>query len=212
MEVTRINRPEFDADTEGRMRTLTFAWLLAEVVPKGERLLDLGAGACIFAQRAVNAGYSVTAVDARAVRRPEELDERINFVEADVRDFEPAEEPDVVAVLGLLYHLPLNEQSDLLERFRDRTVILDTQIHDPHLVTDAAAEWATEFVSTDDGYEGVVFPETDNPMASVGNPESFWHTEDSLFRLVKDCGYENATAIEPVYVSKYGARKFYVLS
>ena len=166
----------------------------------------------LYLDASVNAGYSVTAVDARAVRLPEELDDRIQFFEADVRDFEPPEEPDVVAILGLLYHLPLTEQSDLLERFRGRTVILDTQIHDPHLVTDAAAEWATEFVSTDDGYEGVVFPELNNPMASIGNAESFWHTEDSLLRLAEDCGYETAAPIEPVYVSKYGARKFYVLN
>ena len=209
MEIVTVDRPDFEAPNEGAQRTATFSWLLEEVVPRGGTMLDLGAGPCVFARRAVNAGYRVTAVDGRTDRVPEDLPDEIEFVQSDVRNFEVGGF-DVVTILGLLYHLTLSHQLALLRACVSATVIVDTQIHDPGLVTDAAGDWARRPVQ-EDGYDGVLFQEGDNPMASIGNEQSFWHTEPSLLRLFEAAGFSACTVVEPVYVSKYGARKFYVL-
>jgi len=209
MNTETIERPSFDAPNEGALRTRTFAWLLSDVVPRGLTLLDLGAGPCVFAKHAVEAGYFVTAVDGRIERVPDNLPDSIRFEQADVRSY-TVEGYDVTAILGLLYHLTLEEQADLLQRRGEGTMIVDTQIHDPALVTQHAGDWARQPVAHN-GYEGVLFPEGDNPMASIGNPTSFWHAEPSLLRLFERSGFTDCKIIEPVYVSKYGARKFYVL-
>jgi hypothetical protein len=210
VDTVTIERPDFDAPNEGSLRTQTYSWLLREVLPRGRTMLDLGAGPCVFARRAVQAGYVVTAVDGRTDRVPDDLDaESISFVQADVRDY-PAGEYDAVSVLGLLYHLELHDQLELLRRHCRSTVILDTQVHISEAVTEHAGEWAQRIVARD-GYQGVQFPEGDNPMASIGNPSSFWHTEPSLLRLCEEAGYQSCTIVDPYYVSKYGARKFYLL-
>lgn len=208
MEVKTIN-VEIQAPIEGVRRVKTFLHLLEDVVPKGRTLLDLGAGPCLFARKARDAGYDVTAVDGRTARLPDDLD-GVRFIRSDVRDFDVTGY-DVIAILGLLYHLTLADQEDLLRRCAyGATVILDTQIHVPEMVTDAAGEWARELIIVN-GYEGVQFPEGDNPMASMGNPVSFWHTGDSLLQLFERCGYGRARKVDPPYLSKYGARAFYVL-
>ena len=205
-----IERPAFDAANEGSLRTQTYAWLLREVVPRGRTMLDLGAGPCVFAKRAVQAGYVVTAVDGRTERVPDDLDtDAITFVQQDVREH-PAGDYDVVSILGLLYHLELQDQIALLRRHRRSTVVLDTQVHIPEAVTEHAGDWAARVVETD-GYQGVHFPEGDNPMASIGNPSSFWHTEPSLLRMCEEAGFSSCTVVDPYYVSKYGARRFSVL-
>jgi len=202
--------PQIKATEIGELRIRTFKWLLAEHIEPRETLLDLGAGHCSFAKRAREAGYKVTAVDGRTERLPDDLD-GIEFVKSDVRELDVTGF-GVIAILGLLYHLTLEDQEDLLRRCSyGATVILDTQIHDPHKVGDIAEDWARELTRAGE-YEGVRFPERNNPMASIGNPISFWHTEDSLLRLTDRCGYANVTKVEPVYFSTYGARRFYVLT
>ena len=63
-----------------------------------------------------------------------------------------------------------------------------------------------------DGYVGVDFPEGNNPMASIGNKRSFWHTEASMELLFERAGYSRVIVIDPIFVSAYGARRFYVLT
>ena len=172
-------------------------------------MLDLGCGPCVFARRGVQAGYRVTAVDGRTERIPADLDPAITFVHEDVREF-PAGEFDVVTNLGLLYHLDLEDQVALVAKHSYATTILDTQVHFPEAYPENVGAWAQQIVARD-GYEGVQFPEGDNPMASIGNPLSFWHTEPSLLRLIEAAGFSSCTIIDPLYVSKYGARKFFVL-
>jgi NAD(P)-dependent dehydrogenase (short-subunit alcohol dehydrogenase family) len=162
----------------------------------------------VFAKRAAAAGYRVVAVDARTERLPSDLPREIEFVHADVREF-PIQGYDVITVLGLLYHLRLAQQLELLVECRGGPVVVDTQVHVPEAVTSAAGPWARHIVHEGD-YEGVYFPEGDNPMASVGNAESFWHTHESLLRLYENSGFESVQVVEPYYVSKYGARQFYV--
>lgn len=211
MQIDRLQRPAnvVDAD-EGRLRTGTFSWLLADVISKGESMADLGAGPCIFAKRGRDAGYKVTAVDGRNERIPDDLGEGIEFVQADIRNF-VLDGFDVIAILGLLYHLTLEEQIDLIGRAKGATVILDTQIHDPAAYTDAASdEWTRTLVETNDGYSGILFPEGENPMASLEPQLSFWHTEESLLRMLDNAGFAIAQPVESQYISKYGARKFFV--
>lgn len=193
------------------IRSKTFRWLVGELATENETLLDLGAGPCVFARHARDVGFSVTAVDGRTVRLPpDDQMTGITFVEADVRRFDVSGF-DVICILGLLYHLDLEDQIDLLTRCAYATVVLETQIHIPQIVPEISRPWASKMVRHDE-YEGVVFPEGSNPMASIGNPVSFWHTEHSLLKLIANCGYRSVTSIEPLFVSKYGARKFYRLA
>jgi len=197
--------PELAANDK---RNSLFAYLLDNTID-GKTLLDLGAGHCGFSKRARAAGYEVTAVDARTERLPNDLD-GIRFIEADVRNFDTSGY-DVILILGLLYHLTIEDQEELLSRAIGATVVVDTQVHDPRKVTEHAGEWAQRIVYSG-SYEGIEFPENDNLMASIGNPVSFWHTEPSLLTLFGNCGYNEAMIVEPKYISKYGARGFYILS
>lgn len=172
-------------------------------------MLDLGAGPCLFAKRAVRLGWEVTAVDGRIERLPDSL-EGITFVESDVRDFEVSGY-DTVAILGLLYHLPLADQEALLTTVSQSRVILETQVHTRGYVPPAAEPWGRR-LRRESGLRGVVFPESDNPMASLGNADSLWLTEKSLLKLFSRCGYTQVQVIEPAHHSKYGTRKFFVLS
>lgn len=115
-----------------------------------------------------------------------------------------------MATLGLLYHLTLHEQVALMTRARGWTVIVDTQIHDPASYTDIAGDWSKQETSTEEGYEGVLFPKGTNPMASLQPQLSF--TEPSLLRPFEGAGFNQVRPVEKHYISRYGARKFYVLT
>lgn len=199
----------------GRIRVRTFSELVGE--GRSRKLLDLGAGPCLFAGLARDAGWVVTAVDARTERLPDpDKLHGITFVEADVRSYDPSGF-DTISILGLLYHLTLDEQRALLSACSYTRVILETQVHTPGFVPPAAEPWGRKIV-VQQGLEGVVFPERKggaldaNPMASVGNPTSFWLTEDSLLKLLDSCGYHSIEVASPPFASKYGTRRFYVLN
>lgn len=192
------------------VRVRTFKWILDNQFRDAGSLLDLGSGPCVFARHARDAGFGVTAVDVRTERLPKDKEmEGIRFVEEDVRVFDVSGF-DVISNLGLLYHLSLEDQWDLLHRSSYASVIIETQVHFPDIVPKAARPWGYEIVK-EGPYEGVLYPEGDNAMAGSGNERSFWHTERSLMRLFEDTGYRSVMSVEPLFVSKYGARKFYVL-
>lgn len=208
--------PTIDAANEGALRTATFRHILHSVISPsdGDKLVDLGAGPCKFSEIARDSGFTVTAVDGRTERLPSSL-QGIEIVQADVRDVDLTGF-DVVVILGLLYHLTLEDQIDLLRKSSAaRSVIVDTQVHIPDLVVERACrergDWHTQLAEKS-GYSGVEFPEAENPMASIGNSQSWWHTEDSIARLFQECGYEEVLLVGKPYVSKYGARRWYVLS
>jgi tetratricopeptide (TPR) repeat protein len=195
-------------------RSTLFRFLLAGAAKKGGRVVDLGAGACVFAKLARDDGYVVTAVDARTERKPaEEYLGPIRFVQCDVRDFDVAGF-HVILCLGLFYHFDLDDQLMLLERCARAgvPVILETQVHIDALVpATETRSWARNVVRRG-AYEGVVFPESDNPRASIGNPESFWATESSLLQMIEASGFKSARIVDPVYQSSYGARRYYLLN
>ncbi|TNE61771.1 MAG: class I SAM-dependent methyltransferase [Alphaproteobacteria bacterium] len=181
--------------------------------PDPLRVADLGAGHCLFSRHAANFGHDVTAFDARTVRKPTDAElGAIKFVHADVRDIDLAPF-ELVLVLGLFYHLTLEDQISLLRRCKAAgPVILDTQIHmETHINPVEKREAWEETLVQQDGYEGVLYPEKDNPMASVGNPTSFIHTPASLERLVAASGYTHMTTVDPIYQTHVGARRFYIL-
>ena len=201
------------SDNEGTHRVNTFRHLLNHVLDiQSGRFVDLGAGPCIFSKIARDAGFNVTAIDGRDVRVPSQSElGSIKFVKSDVREFDVSQF-DVVVIFGLLYHFDIEDQISLLKRCNNaNSVIIDTQFHDINLVTPALSDLSNGSIVERIGYKGIEVREVDNPMASIGNNKSFWHTESSLLKLFEDCGYHSAILIDPVYVSKYGPRRFYIL-
>lgn len=152
------------------------------------RMLDLGTGHGAFAVRASDRGWQVTAVDARSERWPD--DDRVEWVEADVRDV-PVDGYDLVACLGLLYHLPLADQVDLLRRCHPTPLLLDTHVdhgvHD-HDLSDPVEEG---------GYTGRYYREPGATTSAWGNEWSFWPTLESFRRMVLAAGYTTIMPVEP---------------
>jgi len=191
-----------------------FRFLLSGVAKPGAHVVDLAAGHCLFAMIARDEGCVVTAVDARVERKPadDEL-ESIRFIQSDIRSFDLAGF-DVIVCLGMLYHFDMEDQLPFLEKCAQSgaPMILETQIHVQSLVPVAeTGVWARKIVRRGK-YEGVVFTEQNNPQASVGNPESFWPTEASLMQMFEDVGFKHAAIVAPIYQSKYGARRYFLLN
>ncbi len=195
----------------GARRGQIFVHILEELLEVREgRLLDLGCGPCLFAQRAQACGFQVTAVDARSNRVPPRVAlGSITFIREDVREFETPGF-DVICLLGLLYHLTLDDQLALLRKCRGSIVIIDTQFCEERRAPIDASSRQTAFVQ-EQGYRGVHFPEGNSVMAGWGNESSFWHTERSLLKMVDACGFEKVMRVVPQYSSKYGPRGFFVL-
>ena len=118
---------------------------------------------------------------------------------------------DIVLIFGLLYHFEIDDQIGLLRRCKGKTVLIDTMVCGPELMTRyPRRDWECT-VERRSGYEGWIYPEKDNPMASIGNRQSFWHTEPSYERLFRDCGFGDVTAYRPLYLAENGMRSFYRL-
>lgn len=134
----------------------------------------------------------------------------IRFVWMDVRRFD-VEPFDIVMIFGLLYHLDLDDQIGVLRSCRGKTVLIDTMVCGPDLITRYPQDaWQTAVTSKGE-FEGIDYPENNNVMASVGNRTSFWHTDPSYARLFAHCGFEEVTAYRPFYLAKHGLRSFYRL-
>lgn len=163
-------------------------------LPPG-RLLDLATGHGTFALVAQGLGWDVTAVDARTTRMP--ATEGVKWIQADVREF-PIGGFDVVTVFGLLYHLDLEAQLDLLSRCHPALTLIDTHV-------------SSRPTTILDGYLGHYFEEEqEDPRASWGNPVSFWPTEESLCRMLFEAGFSAVHKVEPPPVT--ADRTFYVAS
>jgi hypothetical protein len=154
------------------------------------RLLDLACGDGTFSIAAKDMGWEVTGVDARTVRMP--MTPGIEWVQQDVRETEIVGY-DVVLLMGLLYHMELDDQLDLLRRCSGTVTILDTH-------------HSTAPTHVEGGYAGHTFNELppdhptsleDAPRAAWGNPTSFWATQPDLVRMLNDCGFETVLALVP---------------
>lgn len=196
--------PEPD-DSVGRQQI--FRSLLSPLKPG--RMLDLGAGPGHYAMTAARLGWDVTAVDARTGRTPDpeteknseraDLVKSITWVEADVRDFPVrAGEYDLICILGLLHHLEVDDHIKLLSRCSGTLTLLNARV-------------APENLATEGPYEGLYHHEPGESReerdrvaaASWGNEVSFLHTEESLIRLLRDCGYIKAMPMRPPHTRNY---------
>ena len=177
--------------TEGgapELRLGVFRDLLA-LFPVG-RLLDLGCGTGMFSVAAQEMAWQVTAVDARSERML--MTPGIDWVQHDVRTYDVSGF-DVIALIGLLYHLELPDQLDLLRRCSQTVTILDTH-------------HSNRPNNVEGGYSGHTFHELPDqqaarlaatPTAAWGNLTSFWATQPDLVRMLLDCGFARVLALVP---------------
>jgi hypothetical protein len=168
------------------LRTKWFLRMLSHFPPGN--LIDLGAGHGTFSKLAADAGWKVTALDARDVRFPE--DDRITWKVGDVREA-TFDEYDLIACLGLFYHLTIDDQLDLLARCSGKPMILDT-----HVANDRRTPVKLSKPVTLQGYTGRYYGEFDQtkPTASWGNEYSFWPRTRDLMRMLDQHGYDVLTA------------------
>lgn len=184
-----------------------FEAILAPLAPG--KLLDLGAGKGNFSMSAASFGWEVTAVDVRTVRWPEAdsesrpeaaaLLESIRFVQSDIREFTiERNEYDLICILGLLHHLEVPDQVALIRKCAGTPLLIDTRI--------ASAE-----IDSFGDYRGMLIKEhgetreerDEVATASWGNETSFRHTEESLTRLLRDCGYPVVFQARPPHRREY---------
>jgi hypothetical protein len=164
---------------------------LLDMFPTG-RLADLGTGHGTFAKAAADLGWTVTAIDARTERFPD--DERITWVHSDIRDADLTGY-DVIICFGLFYHLTLADQLDLLRRCQGTPLIIDT-----HLAMERSDHPLSEQV-TKDGYAGRLYDENlASPLSSWENEQSFWPDRKTFDRMLADHGYGVVLTAEPWYL------------
>lgn len=173
----------------GAHRKKAFDQLLG-LFPAGA-CVDLGAGHGAFSRQAADKGWQVTAVDARSERMPE--DPRITWTQADIRDIDMAPF-DVVACLGLFYHLTLDDQLDLIRRCAGKPVIFDT-----HIDTGGGTHSLSDRLEVE-GYEGRMYSEPGKTTSSWKNAQSFWPTLPSFHRMLDDNGFGTVLTLEPWYL------------
>ena len=157
-------------------------------------LVDLGAGHGLYSIRAADAGWKVTAIDARTVRFPE--DPRITWLHEDVRNTS-LEGYDLIVNLGLFYHLTLDDQLFLLDRAAGTPMILDT-----HVATKQPKGYGLSEPVRQRGYSGRLYSEAnkqDRPTASWGNLDSFWPTPAALRRMLEERDWDVYT-LTPYYL------------
>ncbi len=178
---------------------LTVFRKLLGLMPAG-RLLDLGCGHGKFSLAARELGWNITAVDVRTERMPRTPG--IEWVQSDVREFEFGEY-DCISILGLLYHLELEDQLKLIRKCAGTPTIIDTHISPTSNYEEG-------------GYEGRLFKEVPDatpeehvatPTASWENKTSFWATEDSLVRMIRECGFSSVYKMLPPHTVN---RTFYL--
>lgn len=210
-DATMPNPMELSRDDE-RLRVQLFEWIVSELInpATGTRVVDLGAGHCIFSKKLRDKGLDVTAVDIRTVRKPtdEEL-HGIRFIEQDIREVE-LDGYDIVFNLGLFYHLTLEDQINLLAKTpKGSMTVVETQIYVSDEVNELASESLSDLQDVN-GYQGALFKEGDNPMASWGNELSMWQTHESMLMSFEKAGYSDVTTVYPQFYSKYGPRAYYL--
>lgn len=168
--------------TERAARRLRLFDGLLNQFPPG-RVVDLGAGHGKFSLRAADAGWQVTAVDARDGRFIE--DDRITWVKQDVREFDVAGY-DLILCLGLFYHLTVDDQLALLRRAAGTPMIIDT-----HLATKTPTHPLSP-PGTAQGYHGRFYSEGNwehRDTASWENDQSFWPRPKEFYRMLAEHGY-----------------------
>jgi 2-polyprenyl-3-methyl-5-hydroxy-6-metoxy-1,4-benzoquinol methylase len=192
---------------ESISRAQIFRSLVSPLKPG--KMLDLGTGPGHYSLAAAQLGWEATAVDARTMRMPDPEAEKdpgraalirsVRWVEADVREFPiRSGEYDLICILGLIHHLRLEDQINLLRRCSGTLTLLNARV-------------APEIGDTEGAYEGRHRREPGEnreerdqiATASWGNEASFHHTEESLLRLLRDCSYSKVMPMRPPHNLNY---------
>lgn len=211
------DRADYDAFASSGIRLRLFEQALG-FFPTGS-IIDLGAGHCAFSLLAHSHGWRTTALDARTERRPE-LPADLRFIHSDVEasTWDPADY-DVIACLGLYYHLSQPMQHSLLARIAGRPLILDT-----HFATTDGSGWFTRAgsltgmtrVGNEDGMYYPEVPHLDEEsrkagslLASFGNDTSFWPTLASLQATLRQHGYSLRWVVDHPYP---GAQRTFIVA
>lgn len=199
------------------LRLKTYRHLLSTQLPgsSSRKLLDLGSGPGHFARIASRSGFDVTAVDARdpwtlTGQSASAASREYRFLRGDLRDITDFGDFDIVAMIGVLYHLTFEDQLALLRRCTGRTVIIDTELFDEAALPADRTHRFTRRVTTE-GYAGADCTEVNAVYSSHGNPSSFWFEEASLLRCLADLGRSRITIVDPAYRSAFGPRRWYLL-
>jgi Methyltransferase domain len=172
---------------------------LLGLFPPG-RLIDLACGNGMYSIAAKAMGWDVTGVDARTVRMP--MTPGVTWVQQDVREADVTGY-DVILLMGLLYHLELKDQLNLLRRCSGTVTIIDTHHSNAptHLEGGYAGQTYRELPA---GHTAAL---ADTPTAAWGNPTSFWATQPDLVRMLHDAGFRTILALVPPTLPN---RTFYV--
>lgn len=144
----------------------------------------------MFSVAAHELGWQVTAVDARRERML--MTPGIEWIQHDVRDYDVSGF-DLIALIGLLYHLELPDQLDLLRRCSQTVTILDTHHSNRPKIVEGGYAGHTLRELPDDRADQLA----STPTAAWGNLTSFWATQPELVRMILDCGFARVLALVP---------------
>jgi SAM-dependent methyltransferase len=176
---------------------------------KPGKMLDLGAGPGTFSLAAASLGWEVTAVDARTARTPDpeaqknperaELIRSVRWVQSDIREFPIRDgEYDLICIFGLMHHLELKDQVGLLQRCSGTYTLATVRVEPEAIVEQGPYEGRYRHE------RGETREERDQiPQASWGNEVAFYHTEESLMRMMRDCGYSKVMTMRPPHRPYY---------
>lgn len=150
----------------------------------GVRVLDLACRAGAFAAAFHEAGADVVGVEGRQ----ENLDMAHpgpRYLLGDVRDLDPEVHGqfDVTLCLGILYHLDADDAVRLLRAMRAAThgiAVIDTHIGAP--VDEVEVDGQT--------FAGQWYGEPPGLWSSIGNPRSWWFTDDALDDAARLAGWD----------------------
>jgi hypothetical protein len=128
-----------------------------------------------------------------------ELIRSVKWIQSDIREFPIRNgEFDLICIFGLMHHLELKDQVKLLERCSGTYTLATVRVAPEALVTEGPYEGLYRHE------RGESREERDQiPQASWGNEVDFWHTEESLMRMMRDCGYGKVMAMRPPHRPYY---------
>ena len=120
----------------------------------GARALDIGCGSARWTRRLGDAGYRAVGIDLQdsVIETNRRRFPDLEFHALAVQDLPPGEPFDVVSSVGVLQHIPYEEQGAVLSRLREVTVVgghaivLETVDHDaPNTFPHDRAGWQRAF-------------------------------------------------------------------
>ncbi len=203
----KINIPQLE-NSDKNAQTFQYLDWIAEnkAYVLGESVLDMGTGHGKFAIHMRNKGFKVTAVDGRSTRIPFN-EKNIRWVVMDIMDFSLIGY-DTVLFCGLLYHLTLKQQLEILKQIDCKTLIINT--HFAELQGDKILnEFQKDKLSMPNSghgskYKGLIYKECDDldelesrPLAALNEKEAFWPTLESLEDMVRSVGFTSFEVLTP---------------